>query len=198
MKILPFVVLLLVVLACSELSVNPSKSTSKPQSQSHSSPNGARLRINSEPKDRTGIYQDNFKIAQPVKINGKNIEGVHNIELSNMAGFSGSTPRCEIESLVINVLHGKPKTAGWQYPRNAKLSFIIDGADLKPNKVTQMDLDEDEGQYWESLISQPTCEIIQKMATASSVVLKIDNATIELSETDRAALKEFAATIGFN
>jgi hypothetical protein len=197
MRYLPFLLLFFAALGCSE-NTQPAaaKKSETSGDKQNVAKNGAKLLIQSEPKNRTGIYQSDFKILQPIVVSGKKVDGQHSIELNNQASYTGTTAKCDAESLVIDILHGKPSRSGWQFPRNAKLTYVADGVEMKPIKVIQKSLDEEDGEYWEALISQPSCEAIQKIASAKTAALKVDAAVITLSDSDISAFRDFAAAIG--
>ena len=166
---------------------------------------GVKLDIHAKPGERVGVSQDAFQVLQPIMTAGKPIDGEHRIELRNSGGYAPGPPTCEPASLILHIVHRKNVLTGWQFPAKARISYIVDGVEMKANTNSMLDAFAeaankgpvlDHGEYVETLVTKPTCETLEKLANAQSAKIKINDATIDLSETDRTVFKEFASAIG--
>ena len=144
----------------------------------------------------TGVYQQHFKIVSPVKVNSEVISGNHKIELTNMATYPGGVPKCVASSLVMNVLHEKPDKGGWQFSNSPKVSWVVDGQTTHAVKVLTHAIEFEDGNYWETVIAQPTCQTFEQLGNGKVAEIHIDDAVVEFTQYDLDAFKEFASALG--
>lgn len=168
-------------------------------------PSGVKLNVDSKPGDPVWVSQDPIKISQPLMVDGKQVEGF--IEIKNTAHYPPGQPACAPTTAGMEVIHRKPTLAGWQYLKDTNISYIVDGVEMRPGNNGIADVVrsmpksqptpvEDHGEYVEKLNVYPACDLWQKIVDSSSTRLKIGNASVDLSDHDRAAIKEFTLAIG--
>jgi hypothetical protein len=166
---------------------------------------GIAMKIDSKPGEPVWVSQDPIRMAQPIMINGKQVEG--SIEIKNTAHYPAGQPACAPTSAGMEVIHRKPTLAGWQYLKDTNISYRVDGVEMKPGNNGIADVVrtmsqsqptpvEDHGEYVEKLNVYPACELWQKIADSHSTQIKIGNASVDLSDHDRAGIKEFVLAIG--
>jgi hypothetical protein len=172
-------------------------SAPKPKAPQSNTYKPARLLIQNEPRGNTGVYQQHLKLSSPLFIDGKLADEEHAFEVNNTASYKGKTPTCVSEHLAFMITHTTPTKAGWHYPSKASISVIADGQTLKPVKVVQQAPEIEDGEYWETLIVQPTCEMFSSLGKAASAEIQIGNASIKVSSDELNDLKKFAEAIGY-
>jgi hypothetical protein len=202
MKGLPFLILIAVILSCTVPHLEREKTNSP-----DSAPNLPKIHPNlskfTNPTGSTYVYQNDFMLEQPIIVNGKPVGGQHQIEIRNGGGYDGPDKKC-IESrlsLSLIVEHLKPTESGWQLAKNSSISFLVDGNEYKPVITSQVGPIKTGSNYsdtFEAVSAQPTCEMIQKLASTSggSAQIRVGDAIIELSSNDRATFHEFAEAVG--
>ena len=160
--------------------------------------NRAKLIIQQEKKGtETGVYQQKLELREPLTVNGKKVAGRHRFELSSTANYPGDKPACISERCSVIILHEKPIKGGWQYSKSSKVVWVVDGQNTSPEKIIQAPIEFEDGEWWESLITRPSCETFQQLASAKTAELRIDGALLKLSDEEIAALKEFVTAIGY-
>lgn len=162
------------------------------------------IKIQSEPKGKTGVYQQDFRILPTLKVDGKPSEAKHGFTLFSMASYSGKKPRCETQSIVFSVSHDTTDINDWRYPSATAVKVVIDGAthDMKvssqlPYKMPEMANYMKDPQPSEAILVSPGCELYQKLAKATLVELQIGNGSFSLPPEGVANFREFAKAIGY-
>jgi len=160
--------------------------------------NRAKLLVQKEKKGtETGVYQQKLELREPLTINGKKVSDRHRFELSSTANYPGDKPACISERSSVNILHEKSKKSGWQYLKVSKVVWVVDGQKTSPEKIIQSPIEFEDGEWWESLITRPSCTTFQQLATAKTAELHIDGAVLKLSDEEIVALKDFTTAIGY-
>lgn len=145
----------------------------------------------------TGVYQQDLELREPLTINGRKVADRHTFELSSTANYAGDTPACTSEQASVTILHGKPKKSGWQYAKVSKVVWVIDGQSTSPEKIIQAPIELEDSEWWESIITRPSCQTFQQLASAKTAELRVDGAVLKLSDEEITAWKEFATAIGY-
>lgn len=160
--------------------------------------NRAKLIVQEEKNGtETGVYQQDLKLTTPITVNGKPIAGKHSLEIGSTGNFPANKPGCYPTKTSMIILHEKPKKDGWQFPKNAKIVWVIDGKMTSPKKVIESPIELEDGKWWESLITEPECETFKQFGTAKDAELRINDAVIRLSAEEIATIKEFTSVLGY-
>jgi hypothetical protein len=187
--------LALMMLGCAE--INPPKNVATAPPKPVNKYKQAKLLVQKEPKGSTGVYHQHFKISSPLSVNGSLASGDHSFELTNTANFKGDQPRCVSKATALLINHSTPSQATWHFPPFAKFAFVADGESFKPEKVIQSPPEFEDGEYWETLIIQPPCEMYAKLSKASTVEIKMGDGSIKLTPDEITDYQRFTAAIGF-
>lgn len=195
-SLLTVAILCVVVLACNQTGDRTGSTGGKAANVQRSK--RAKLIVQLEKKGtETGVYQQDLKLDGPVMVKGKPVAGKHKIELGSIANYPGTKPACISPQVAMNILHEKPIKGGWQFPASAKVVWVIDGQNTSPKRINQRPIEKEDGEWWESLITEPDCETYRHLATATTAELHINDAVLALTAEEIATLKEFSNAIGY-
>jgi hypothetical protein len=200
-RLLPFLILLMVGLGCG----SADKTTEGPKKQQLQSVTSPHILVQSEPKGKTGVYQQDFRILPELVVNGEAIApGEHSFDLFSTSSYSGKKPSCDAKSLVLTIGHSTSRDISWRFPPNTTASVIVDGTpiDLKvysqqPYAMPAMAKYLKNPEAAEGLIIAPGCELYQRMSKAKTIEFQIGNASFKLEPEGVASFREFAQDIGF-
>lgn len=195
--LIPFGLLIITVLGCNfarDKRSSPS-ADNKPNVQRSSR---AKLIVQKEKSGaETGVYLHDLELRGPALLKGKPMPGKHRFEIGINAGYPGEKQACLPTRSALIILHEKPSRSGWQYPAQAKVVWNIDGQKTVPKKVIQQPIEKEDGEWWESLITEPDCETFRHLAGGQQAELSINDVLIKLSPEEIAELKRVANALGF-
>lgn len=162
------------------------------------------LLVQPEPKGKTGVYQQDFRIIPTLLVDGKSSRAEHAFTLFSMASYSGKKPTCVAKSLAMSISHETSDLDEWRFPPNASVSVIIDGAptNLKvynqlPYKMPSMADHMKNPKASEGVTIEPGCQVYQLLSKAQTISFKIGNATFDLAPDGVQNFREFGRAIGY-
>ncbi|MFL6373874.1 MAG: hypothetical protein ACJ73D_04320 [Pyrinomonadaceae bacterium] len=159
---------------------------------------GVKITVDEKPGQAVSLSQGTIWIKQPLLVNGNKVEG--DISLVNSASYPPGAPTCKDPFAVMKIDHIKPSLDGWQYSKDTKISYIVDGVEMKPTSdglpPAPPTPSTDHTIYLERITVSPTCDTWQKIANSGSTQIRIGDALVDLSDHDRSVIKEFASAIG--
>jgi hypothetical protein len=165
-----------------------------------------KILVQPEPKGKTGVYQQDFRILPELLVDGKIVpSGEHEFTLFSSGNYSGKKPSCDVKSLALSLSHVTNRDDGWKFPPSAAASVIVDGTPMVlnvhsqlPYKLPSMANYMKDPQASEALIITPTCEMYQRISKAQTLEFRIGNAGFALSSENVASFREFAQAIGYS
>lgn len=198
--LLPLLILLIAALGCGSVD----KTSENPKTQLKA-PTAPHILVQSEPKGKTGIYQQDFRILPEMVVNGEVISpGEHSFDLNSTSSYSGKKPACDAKSLVLTIGHTTSRDISWRFPPNSTASVSVDGSKLPlavysqlPYAMPTMAKYLKDPEASEALIIAPGCEVYQRMSKAKTVEFQIGNGSFKLEPEGVASFREFAQDLGF-
>lgn len=189
-------VIIILVVGCNKTPQNdvPNALSPKPGTEYK---HGAKIIVQYLPnKDETTIYQQDFNIRPALTINQKALNGKHSFDFSNMGTYPSKTPKCVNDTLALTLTHTIKSKSEWHFEPKTKAFVMVDGNRLDISIYNQRDVEKEKGEFWESLIISPTCELYGKIGGAKAVEFHIGQGSFSLSEENILAFKDFANHIG--